>query len=284
MIASTAVRAEPTSRQDHRISAADAADMLLRHRDGVLPALAVFDVRDERSFAIAHIPEATRLTEADFALRVRGLARTTPILVYCYHGNASRTYAQWFADFRFPEVYSVDGGYEVLITALDTARAARSGGHRCPPAADDASSPQLIAFLVEYGFDLDDLDAPRKHGLTPLMRAALGGQSALIAELLAHGVDISRRNMDGNNALWLACVSDSAEAVRLLVKGGIDIDNRNDMGATSLMYTASASKADMVALLLECGADPQVANFDDARAVDLAASRACLALLRHTVG
>lgn len=284
MTASTTLRPERTSRQDHRISAVDAADMVLRHRDGVLPALAVFDVRDERSFDTAHIPGALRLTEADFALRVRGLARTTPVLVYCYHGNASRTYAQWFADFRFPEVYSVDGGYEVLAMALGAAQSARTGGHRCRPAADDASSPQLIAFLAEYGFDLDDLDAPRQHGLTPLMRAALGGHTALIAELLAHGVDISRRNMDGNNALWLACVSDAADAVRLLVKGGIDLDNRNDMGATCLMYTASAGKADMVALLLECGADPLLVNFDDARAVDLAASRACLALLRHTAG
>ncbi|PKO58999.1 MAG: hypothetical protein CVU25_03210 [Betaproteobacteria bacterium HGW-Betaproteobacteria-19] len=273
-------RAELTSRQDHRISAVDAADMLLRHRDGVLPALAVFDVRDERSFAAAHIPEATRLTEADFALRARGLARTTPVLVYCYHGNASRTYAQWFADFRFPEVYSVDGGYEVLVTALDTALATRSGGHRCPPAADDASSPQLIAFLVEYGFDLDDLDAPRKHGLTPLMRAALGGQAALIAELLAHGVDISRRNMDGNNALWLACYNGSHELIERLIAAGVNIDQQNGNGASALMYVSSNSKPDLVKLLLENGANPKLKNFDDFSALDLAASLDCLKLLR----
>ena len=116
------------------------------------------------------------------------------------------------------------------------------------------------------------------------MRAALAGRLSLIDELLRCGADISRRNMDGNNALWLACVSGSTDVVRALVDAGIDIDNRNDMGATCLMYTASAGKAGMVALLLQCGADPQILNFDDARAVDLAATRPCLQLLRHTIG
>ncbi len=35
-----------------------------------------------------------------------------PVLIYCYHGNASQVRAQTFADFRFKKVYSLDGGYE----------------------------------------------------------------------------------------------------------------------------------------------------------------------------
>jgi len=270
----------PTSRQTHRISANDAADMILRHRDGVLPALAVFDVRDENSYLAAHLAEAVRLAEATFPQQIRGLNRSTPVLIYCYHGNASRTWAQWFADFRFPEVYSVDGGYPAISGALAT----RSAGQQGTPVAGMDARAELIAFLQAHEFDPFDLNAPRQHGLTPLMRAALAGHAGLTDTLLACGVDVSRRNMDGNNALWLACVSGNAAIVRKLVQAGIDIDNRNDMGASCLMYAASAGKAEMVALLLECGADPMLVNFDDARAVDLAATRSCLQLLRHTIG
>lgn len=270
----------PTSRQSHRMSADDAADMLLRHRDGVLPALTVFDVRDERSYLDAHIPEAKRLTEAGFPEQIRGLVRSVPVLVYCYHGNSSQAYAQWFADFRFPEVYSVDGGYPAFAAALALRQAERP---QTAVAGIDASD-ELLAFLEKYDFDPLDIDVPRQHGLTPLMRAALAGNLRLTDELLRSGADVNRRNMDGNNALWLACVSGNADLVRALVRAGIDLNNRNDMGATCLMYTASAGKQEMVALLLECGADPQILNFDDARAVDLAATRACLQLLRHTIG
>jgi len=271
---------QPTSRQAHRISAEDAADMILRYRDGVLPALALFDVRDENSYLAAHIDEAIRLAEASFPQQIRGLNRSTPVLICCYHGNASRTWAQWFADFRFPEVYSVDGGYPALSRALATCHAGQQG---TPVAGMDARA-ELLAFLQTHGFDPFDLNAPRQHGLTALMRAALTGHEGVTDALLACGADVSRRNIDGNNALWLACVSGNAAIVRRLVQAGIDIDNRNDMGATCLMYAASAGKAEMVALLLECGADPLLVNFDDARAVDLAATRSCLQLLRHTIG
>ena len=39
------------------------------------------------------------------------LNKDAPVLVYCYHGNSSQEYAQMLADFRFNQVYSVDGGF-----------------------------------------------------------------------------------------------------------------------------------------------------------------------------
>ena len=66
-----------------------------------------------------------------------------------------------------------------------------------------------------------------------------------------------------------------ARAVRV-----IKIDLQNGNGATCLMYVASNSKPDLVKLLLENGANPALKNFDDFSALDLAASLACLKLLR----
>lgn len=140
----------------------------------------------------------------------------------------------------------------------------------------------LSRFLTAYGFDEADLDGAREHGLTPLMRAALLGREDLIEELLARGASVNLRNADGNNALWLACVSGKPGAVQRLIDAGIDLNNRNDTGATVLMYAASSGKADMVTLLLEAGADPWLRNHDDAKAVDMASTLACLRALRFT--
>jgi ankyrin repeat protein len=145
-----------------------------------------------------------------------------------------------------------------------------------------APNADLQAFFEQYGFDPDDLEAPREHGLTPLMRAALLGRLDLLELLLVRKVKLQTRNADGNNALWLGCVSNQPPVVRRLIDAGIDVDNQNDTGATSLMYAASSGKDAMVLLLLSAGANPHLCNQDDAKAVDMAATLGCLNLLRHT--
>lgn len=253
-----------------RISAAQAADLIRRSRAGIRP-LALFDSRDAASYAKSHIKGADRLNEHGFGEVVATLPKHTPVMIYCYHGNASQVYAGMFADFRYQEVYSVDGGHEALSPALPD-----------PPALGAHSSPALAEFITQYRFDPANLDSPWEHALTPLMRAALLGRDDLAQELLAHGVNPHLRNSDGNNALWLACVSGNATLVQRLIDAGIDLDNRNLTGATALMYTASSGKADMMKLLLENGADPLIRTDDDYLAVELAATEECLKLLRHT--
>ena len=78
----------------------------------------VLDVRDAQSFAAAHIDSAQHIVGSDSERLLAHTPRTTPILIYCYHGNASGFYAQIFADFGFPKVYSLDGGYEAWRAAL----------------------------------------------------------------------------------------------------------------------------------------------------------------------
>ena len=192
-------------------------------------------------------------------------------MIYCYHGNASQVYASMFADFQYNEVYSVDGGYEALVPVFSEL-----------PALNAKSSPTLAEFITEHHFDPENLNSPWHHALTPLMRAALLGRKDLVEELLTLGVNIHMRNLDGNNALWLACVSGNTAIVELLLESGIDIDNRNVTGATTLMYTASSGKHDLTKILLENGADPFIRNDDDFLAIELAASEQCLSMLRHT--
>jgi ankyrin repeat protein len=143
-------------------------------------------------------------------------------------------------------------------------------------------TPILAAFLEERGFPPDNLSAAQSDGrFTPLMRAAKEGRLDIVEALLALGVDISVLNADGCNALWLACYNGSHIIIECLIAAGIDIDLQNGNGATCLMYVSSNSKPDLVKLLLEKGANAKLKNFDDFSALDLAASLACMKLLRN---
>lgn len=141
-------------------------------------------------------------------------------------------------------------------------------------------TPELSAFLAEHGF-ADDINAASADGrFTPLMRAAKLGRLDIVEQLLALGAELNARNADGCNALWLACYNGDHALIERLLAAGVDIDNQNGNGASCLMYVASNSKPDLVKLLLDQGANPALKNFDDFTALDLAASRACLQLLK----
>jgi thiosulfate/3-mercaptopyruvate sulfurtransferase len=242
------------------IDAHEAADII--RRDGVL----TFDVRDGASFEKGHVADAQHLTQANISPIIAGVPKSTAILIYCYHGHASREYAQTFSDFGFAEVYSLDGGYEAWVHAQGPAEAT-------PP---DAA---LRDWLAASGF-VSAVDAIIANETTPLMRAAHQGEVAIIGKLIAAGARLDARNADGNNALWLACVGGGLQAIDALVAAGIDIDNRNLNGATVLMYASSSGKADLVAHLLAKGADTKAETLDGFTALDMAASMECLALLR----
>ena len=142
-------------------------------------------------------------------------------------------------------------------------------------------TPKLTEFLASHGFQVDRLSDPQADGrFTPLMRACKEGRRDIVDELLTLGVDITVRNADGCNALWLACYNGDHGIIQRLLDAGIDIDLQNGNGATCLMYVSSNGKADLVQLLLDNGADTSLKNFDDFTARDLAASVACLKLLR----
>ncbi len=246
-----------------RIDVDHAAELL--QRDDVLR----FDVRDSASFDTAHMAGARHLTQRNLAEMIAGTSRRAPILIYCYHGNASQDYAQTFSDFGFTEVYSLNGGYEAWR-------------QRCPARSGAANvSPALAAWLAAQGFPADDIDAIIANRTTPLMKAAHLGNVGVIRELLSAGADIAARNADGNNALWLACVGRHLDAIDALVEAGIDLDNSNDNGATALMYASSSGKADVVAHLLAKGADIRTETLDGFSALDMAASLECLNLLRN---
>lgn len=81
------------------------------------PNLKVFDMRDQASYAQGHIDGAEYLSNNNLEEIILKTPRQDPVLIYCYHGNASQTGAKLFTDFGFQEVYDLVGGYELWRTS-----------------------------------------------------------------------------------------------------------------------------------------------------------------------
>lgn len=244
-----------------RIDAAAASQLLTRDQ------LLVLDSRDQASFDLARIASACHLSSDNLDTILLTTPKSTPVLLYCYRGNASQIFGQMFADFGFAEVYSLDGGFETWQRAqVKTA----------PPVL----SPQLAHWLQQHGYPCNDLEAVAEHGMTPLMRASKAGNTAIVSELLQAGASPHTRNADGNHALWLACVGENLDTLDVLIRAGSALDQQNDNGATCLMYAASTGKHVVVEKLLAAGAKPQLKTLDDFSALDMAATIECLRLLR----
>ena len=232
------------------------------------PNLHLIDVRDPDSFRKEHIETAINATNADVERMIWRLPKQDPILIYCYHGNASQVFAQMFVDFGFSEVYDLEVGF---------------GAWRMAQANSQQTvglSPKLNAWLTDQGFPVNTVNSLLENLTTPLMRAAHLGSAAIASQLINAGAHINATNSDGNNALWLACFSNSVDVINLLIQHGIDINNQNDNGATCLMYAASAGKTQAVAALIQAGCDTSLQSVDDFTALDMAANLECLKLLR----
>jgi len=231
------------------------------------PDALVLDARDADSHARDGWPGSVFLGRHNQDPLLLRTSRRQPVLIYCYHGNASQTWAQMFADFGFTDVCDLVGGHAAWVTG--TATANPSGK---PP------TPELAAWLAREGFV--GPDGRGAHGNTPLMVAAWRGAAAIVEALLAHGVQLDAVNGDGNNALWLACVNGKPEVMKRLVAAGVPIDHANTTGATCLMYAASSGKTDVLRTLLLLSADMTLRTQDDFSALDMAANIDCLQLLR----
>jgi rhodanese-related sulfurtransferase len=266
--------ATSSTRRFRRLSAAQLSDYLAAH-----PQALVLDARDERSHAQGKLAGSFRLDGRNHERLLMRESRERPVLIYCYHGNSSQTYAQMFVDFGFAEVADLIGGWTAWEQARLSAPAPQADA--APRATALGAVPDaLAAWLAAEGFDPSAPERAGQHGNTPLMHAAWRGQHHRVDELLTLGVPLDAVNGDGNNALWLACVNGEPGLIRALVAKGVPLDHRNLAGATCLMYAASAGKAQVVETLLSLGADALLTSQDDYTALDMAATLECLQLLR----
>lgn len=267
-----------TARSYQRLTAAETPAWLGAHPDAL-----ILDARDARQHDAGHLPGALRLDGRNHERLLLREDRSRPVFVYCYHGHSSQTYAQMFVDFGFTTVADLIGGFAAWpapgTAATDDVTAPAP---TTAPTTAPAGATRLPALVTGWlaGHGLRTLESRDAHGNTPLMRAAWRGERAVVDALLAAGADRHAVNADGNNAIWMGCVSNDPTIVRALAAAGVPLDHANLTGATALMYAASSGKAAIVQALLALGADAGLRTQDDFSALDMAATRACLDLLR----
>lgn len=248
-----------------RISTLQAHDVIAMKK----PAL--IDIRDAGAFKQGHIPGAILLADTDFMALRKRIPRDRPILVYCYHGNASQEAAQVFSDFGYAEVYSLDGGFEAWYA---------HSGASLSVVASLAEADPLAKWMQEQGFEPGSVDRQSSGGVWPLIKACQLGRSDIVEALIGAGADITVTDAYGNDALWAACYSEDLASIATLLDAGIDLNRPNVAGATGLIYASSSGKTEVVAFLLELGADAGLRTQDDFTALDLAANIEILTLLK----
>jgi ankyrin repeat protein len=141
---------------------------------------------------------------------------------------------------------------------------------------------QVAAALLDH--PATRFDQANAVGETPLMMAALRGQTEWAGRLLdrgarLNGVDNGER--PGWAALHYAAAGPETRTVALLLARGARVDVRAPNGTTPLMMAAQYGPEDAVRQLLQKGADPRLKNDQGLMAADFAAKGGRDALARQ---
>ena len=182
------------------------------------------------------------------------------------------------------------------------------GGRADRPAPDDTTSLDMIRILLAAGANpnarlkfevpMRDISPDRgadqiqSTGMTPLLRAAKGGDAEAVALLLKAGARVDlpverqwRNPVGGMDPLMIAAglgfqgndtrgrIRTQAQAlavVKLLLAAGADVKARDDRGNTALLGAVFRGWNDVVRLLIENGADPYAGNNDGKSPMDAA--------------
>lgn len=228
----------------------------------------ILDCRDPRSYEQGHMPGAQLVSDEVIKRLVRS-DKEQPVIVYCYHGISSRDLATFLANFGFSAVFNLEGGWQAWAELQNRREASIE------------LSTRLKWWFEDHGFNPDDINSRIDNGMTALMQAAMLAEITFVQELLEAGADVNLVNNDMNNALWFACVSESADIIALLIQHGIDLNNSNVNGATSLIYASSAGKFPVVKSLVEAGANLALQTLDGFNALDSASTLEVLRFLKR---
>ena len=77
--------------------------------------LTIIDIRDRNSFLNGHIDKAIHVEDLDIDNFLKDKNKNDTILIYCYHGNSSKSAANFFVQHGFEKVLSMDEGYDGWI-------------------------------------------------------------------------------------------------------------------------------------------------------------------------
>ncbi len=131
-------------------------------------------------------------------------------------------------------------------------------------APDEQGSTALLLAVTQDHLDVArhllargaKADVANRYRVTPLYAAALNGNPAMMAALLAAKADPNGAAPSGETLLMTAARTGVVKAMQLLIDAGARVDAREPhFNQTALMLAVRSNSADAMALLLDNGAD-----------------------------
>ncbi len=71
----------------------------------------ILDCRNVQDYRVEHLEDALHVHEGLKDSLVKRGDKNRTLLIYCYHGHSSEHLAEFFTDFGFKDVYSLEGGF-----------------------------------------------------------------------------------------------------------------------------------------------------------------------------
>jgi uncharacterized protein len=127
------------------------------------------------------------------------------------------------------------------------------------------SSLKAAQALVDW--PKTNVEARTPQDESPLMMAALRGQTDMVRKLIARDADV---NKPGWTPLHYAATSAHVDIIALLLENHAYIDAESPNGTTPLMMAAQYGSPEAVKLLLEAGADASLKNQRGLGAIEFA--------------
>ncbi|MEY3263954.1 MAG: ankyrin repeat protein 17 isoform [Pseudomonadota bacterium] len=173
---------------------------------------------------------------------------------------------------------------EVLIKAGANSRAQTNNGDTALHLASIKGHTKIVNFLLAIARSLkeneDETDSmsdsdsdnedtsqiswENKQGFTPFLHACTGGHLEVIKLLMLSGSDRSKRNVDGDGALHLACINGKKEPIAFLLENkwvhGDQHFRPNNAGMTPFVLACAGGHVHVVRYLIDAGLKGDLAN------------------------
>jgi ankyrin repeat protein len=124
---------------------------------------------------------------------------------------------------------------------------------------------RIVFFLIGMVFTTicgaKDKSSKVKPPRANLHAAAIQGNLKAVEQHIAAGSDLNVKEPEvGSTPLITAALFGQTEVARALIKAGADLDVKNNDGSTALLTAAFVCRTEIVKLLLDHGADKTLAN------------------------
>jgi len=136
-------------------------------------------------------------------------------------------------------------------------------------------------FLKKGGINIDKRDA---QGNTPLYYASKKGARDIVKILVEKGADINLANNYSSTPLHIVSQAGNKEIVAILLDNGADINVTDNGGKTPLIYSLADGRTEFTKFLLTKGADKTIKDNDGYSALDYATSKGLRDVVALLVG